>query len=222
MLKKIERVKILYIIFLIVLFIELLGAIGAVIFGNDSVTVGNGLSNIFLIVLTAIVILIPWIVESRYKIDIPDYLEVILLAFLFIGVVGGFLNNFYENVQGYDKLTHTLSGITLSIIAFQGLYILNKSTKIKVNMGPRLISIFSYTLSITLLVLWEFYEFAIDTIAYNLNNLTTSNMQRYQWINESLTFPQDYGLYDTMMDLIVGAVGALVVCFVGYLLIRKK
>ena len=47
-------------------------------------------------------------------------------------------------------------------------------------------------------------------------------MQKYKWINDSLVYPQDYGLYDTMMDLTVGAVGALVVVVIGYLLIRNK
>ena len=83
-------------------------------------------------------------------------------------------------------------------------------------------SLFAYTFSITLLVIWEFYEFFIDTVTFNLENAETRNMQRYQWVNESLRFPQDYGLYDTMIDLWVGALGALVVVVVGYLLIRKK
>jgi len=220
--RKMERVKILYIIFLSVLFLELLGSLGAVFFSESSTIRDAGITNTFLVVVTTIVILIPWIIESRYKIDIPDFLEVILLTMLFISVVLGFLNDYYVNVKGFDKFTHILSGITLSIIAFQTLYVFNQSKKIALKMEPFIMSVFAYTFSITLLVVWEFYEFLADTISYNLDNDTLRNMQRYQWINDSLIFPQDYGLYDTMIDLLVGAGGALVVVVVGYLLIQKK
>ena len=220
--RKMEKVKILYIIFLSVLFLELLGALGAVFFGDSQVIRDAGITNTFLVVITTIVILIPWVIESRYEIDIPDYLEVILLSMLFISVVLGFLNDYYVNVKGFDKFTHILSGVTLSIVAFQTLYVLNKLKGFAFKMQPFIMSVFAYTFSITLLVIWEFYEFLADTISYNLDNDTVRNMQRYQWINESSFFPQNYGLYDTMVDLSVGAIGALVVVVIGYLLIRKK
>lgn len=220
--KKIVKLKVLYFIFLGILFLELLGSLGAIFFSESSVIRDAGITNLFLIVVTAIVILIPWIIESRFDIDVPDYLEVILLAMLFVAVVLGFLNDYYVNVKYFDKVTHILSGITLSVVAFQTLYVLNKSKSFTVNMGPKLMSIFAYTFSITLLVIWEFYEFFADTVSYMIDNETLRNMQRYQWINESLLFPQDYGLFDTMIDLWVGSIGALLVAIVGYFLIRKK
>ena len=73
--KKIMRLKVLYGIFLFVLLLELLGSLGALIYGDTSALRDAGLSNIFLVVLTTIVILSPWIVESRYKIDIPDNIK---------------------------------------------------------------------------------------------------------------------------------------------------
>lgn len=217
-----QRVKILHIIFLIILFFELLASVGAIIYGTSSAIRDAGATNTFLIVVTAIVVLIPWMVENRYDIDIPDYLEVILISMLFIGVFLGFLHNYYVDVKGFDKITHTLSGVTLSVMAFQAIYVFNQSNNTSFHMGPVIIAIFAYTLSITLLVIWEFYEFTIDTIAYNRDMLTTRNMQRYQWVLESKTFPQDYGLYDTMIDLIVGAIGSFVVSVGGYFLVRKK
>jgi hypothetical protein len=220
--KKIVRLKVLYGIFVLILFLELLGAIGAMVFGDTSAIRDAGLSNLFLVILTTGAILSPWIVESRYDIDIPDFLEVILLFMLFIAVFLGFMNEYYENVKGFDKFTHALSGVTLSIIAFQSLYIFNQSKRITFKMGPFVMSVFAYTFAITLLVLWEFYEFFADTISFNFDNTTGRNMQRYQWINDSITFPQDYGLYDTMIDLWVGSLGALIVVVIGYLLIRKK
>jgi len=220
--KKIMRLKLLYGIFLLILFLELLGSLGALIFGDTQAIRDAGISNLFLVVITAGAILSPWIVESRYDIDIPDFLEVILLVMLFIAVFLGFMNDYYENVKNFDKFTHAMSGVTLSIVAFQTLYIFNKSKKNSFKIGSLAMSLFAYTFSITLLVLWEFYEFFIDTVSYNIENVDAKNMQRYLWINDSIIFPQDYGLFDTMIDLCVGALGALVVVIVGYLLIRNK
>jgi len=220
--KKIKRLKLLYFIFIFILFLELLGALGALIFGDTSAIRDSGLSNLFLVVLTTIAILSPWIVETRYDIDIPDFLEVILLTMLFVAIFLGFMNDYYVNVKGFDKFTHALSGITISVTAFQTLYIFNISNKNTFRIGPFVMSLFAYTFAITLLVIWEFYEFFSDTISFNIDNASGRNMQRYQWINDSLYFPQDYGLYDTMTDLWVGALGALVVVIVGYLLIRKN
>lgn len=220
--KKIVRLKVLYVVFLFILFLELLGSLGALFFGDTSAIRDAGLSNLFLVILTTGAILAPWVVESRYDIEIPDFLEALLLFMLFVAVFLGFMNDYYVNVKGFDKFTHALSGVTISIVAFQTLYIFNQSKNIAFKMGAFVMSVFAYTFSITLLVIWEFYEFFADTISYNLDNSTGRNMQRYKWINESLTFPQDYGLYDTMTDLWVGALGALVVAIVGYLLIRKK
>ena len=200
----IERVKILYIVFFVILFLELLVAIGSFFSTNPTVR-DAGITNIFLIVVTTIVLIIPWRIEIKYNIDIPDSLEVVILVMIFIGVILGFLNDFYVNVKGFDKFTHTLSGVTLSVIAFQTIVYCNKAKQIPLSLGPGFTAIFSFMFSMTLLVLWEFYEFTVDTISFMMNPNTLRNMQRYQWLNESTAFPQDYGLYDTMIDLVVGA-----------------
>jgi hypothetical protein len=70
--------------------------------------------------------------------------------------------------------------------------------------------------------LWEFYEFAVDTIAYNVSSISERNMQRYQWINESTIYPQSYGLMDTMLDLLIGSFGAMVVAIVGWRMLVYK
>ena len=59
-------------------------------------------------------------------------------------------------------------------------------------------------------------------IMADINTNIVSNMQKYLWVNTSSIFPQDYGLVDTMIDLILGCIGALVVCIVGFLIIRKQ
>lgn len=216
-----DRIKILYVLFFLVLIIEFGGSIIG-LFNSNGEVVDASKSNIFLIIVTGIVIIVPWRIEYKYKIDIPDILEFVVLAMLFIAVILGFLHDYYVHVEGFDKITHMLSGVTLALLSFQLIVFLNRYEKAKLTLGAGMTSVFSFAFSITLLVVWEFYEFTVDVISFHGDGPVYSNMQRYQWINESAFFPQGYGLYDTMIDLWVGALGALLVALVGYFIIRKQ
>ena len=182
----------------------------------------NCLHHFFSCTLGIILFSLPWLIESRFKVDIPNYLEIIVLSFLFGAIILGNIHGFLESVKGYDKFLHTLSGIIISVIAYEIIHSYNLSKNDAVKLSPGLLSIFAFCFSITLLVVWEFYEFSVDTIAYNINNETSRNMQRYQWVNDSLFYPQPYGLMDTMLDLIVGSIGAALVSFVGWRILLKK
>ena len=220
--KKLDSPKIVYIIFLTILILEIIGASLSAGFATSPEQRDAAISNIFLGFLGIILFSLPWIIESRFKVDIPNYLEIIILSFLFFAIVLGNIHGFLETIKGYDKVLHTLSGIIISMIAYEIIHSYNLTKKDEVKLSPGLLSIFAFCFSITLLVVWEFYEFSVDTIAYNINNETSRNMQRYQWVNESLIYPQPYGLMDTMLDLIVGSIGAALVSFVGWRILLKK
>lgn len=223
--KKIRRLdspKIVYIIFLSILIFEIIVASLSAGFATSPEQRDAAISNIFLGFLGIILFSLPWLIESRFKVDIPNYLEIIILSFLFGAIILGNIHGFLESVKGYDKFLHTLSGIIISVIAYEIIHSYNLSKKDEVKLSPGLLSIFAFCFSITLLVVWEFYEFSVDTIAYNINNETSRNMQRYQWVNDSLIYPQPYGLMDTMLDLIVGSIGAALVSFVGWRILLKK
>lgn len=221
-LKKLESPKIVYFIFLAIVILEIMGASFSAGFAATSEQRDAAISNIFLGFLAIILFSVPWILESRFKFDIPNYLEIIILFFLFSAIVLGNIHNFLVTVKGYDKVLHIVSGTLISIIGYEIIHSFNLSRSENVRLGPGLLSIFAFCFSVTLLVLWEFYEFTIDTIAYNLNNETPRNMQRYQWISESLIYPQPYGLMDTMLDLAVGTVGAAVISVIGWRILLAK
>ncbi|MDY0318220.1 MAG: hypothetical protein RBQ64_06550 [Candidatus Izemoplasmatales bacterium] len=220
--KRLDSPKIVYIIFLAVLILEIIIASLSAGFATSSEQRDAAISNIFLGFLGIILFSLPWLIESRFKVDIPNYLEIIVLSFLFGAIILGNIHGFLESVKGYDKFLHTLSGIIISVIAYEIIHSYNLSKNDAVKLSPGLLSIFAFCFSITLLVVWEFYEFSVDTIAYNINNETSRNMQRYQWVNDSLVYPQPYGLMDTMLDLIVGSIGAALVSFIGWRILLKK
>ena len=214
--KQIESPKVIYFIFLFIVILEIVGAGFSVAFATVPEQRDAAISNIFLGFLAIVLFSLPWILESRFKLDIPNYLEIIILTFLFSSIVLGNIHGLLETVSGYDKFLHIVSGISISIIGYEIIHSYNSSKINNINLKPGVLSFFAFCFSITLLVLWEFYEFAVDTIAYNISNDTSRNMQRYQWINESLIYPQPYGLMDTMLDLIVGSIGAMVVSLIGW------
>jgi len=218
-LKTLESPKILYLIFLAIVILEIAAASFSVAFATSPEQRDAGISNIFLGILAIIIFSLPWILESRFKFDIPNYLEITILSFLFFAIVLGNIHGLLETVKGYDKFLHAVSGILISVIGYEIILSYNQSKTRENQLKPGILSIFAFCFSITLLVIWEFYEFAVDTIAYNINNDTSRNMQRYQWLNESLIYPQPYGLMDTMLDLIVGSLGALLVSFIGWRII---
>ena len=221
-LRNLDSPKIIYFIFLFIVILEIIGAGFSAGFATSSEQRDAAISNIFLGTLAIILFSLPWLLESRFKFDIPNYLEIIILAFIFSSIILGNIHGFLETVRGYDKFLHIVSGITISIIGYEVIHTYNLSKPQEVRLKPGMLSIFALCFSVTLLVVWEFYEFAVDTIAYNINNDTSRNMQRYQWINESIIYPQPYGLMDTMLDLIVGSLGALVVSLIGWRILLRK
>lgn len=210
-----------YHLFTTIALLELTASILGVIFGFSDATRDTSISNIFLSSLVIVLMSVPRFLKSKFKLVITNSVEILVLVFLFASITLGFVHNFYEDINGYDKIVHAVSGFVIALSAFEAIHIYNQNSKKYVKLPAIFVSIFAFTFSITLLVVWEFYEFLIDTLTFNLT-LSASNMQRYMWENTYLLFPQDYGLLDTMLDLIVGAIGSLIICILGYHFLKKQ
>lgn len=210
-----------YHLFTSIALLELVASILGVILKTNITSRDSSINNIFLSSLVIILMSVPRFLKSKFKLVITNAVEIFVLIFLFASIVLGFIHNFYEDIYGYDKLVHAVSGVVIALSAFEAIHIYNQNSKKYVKLPPVFVSIFSFTFSITLLVVWEFYEFLIDTLSYNFT-LSASNMQRYMWMNNYQLFPQDYGLLDTMLDLIVGAIGSLIISVIGYQFLKRK
>lgn len=146
--------------------------------------------------LILLLMFMPAILKKRYKLYIPFELEAAIVVFVFLTLFLGSLRDFYERVPWWDTLLHFQSGILLGIAGFVLIYTLNERKNERLALSPFFVSFFAACFSMAMGVIWEVYEFAVDSFF-------GFNMQRT-------------GLPDTMQDLIVNTAGAVVVAVVAY------
>lgn len=207
------------------------------------------LNNAFLCLLSLIMFLMPFFIEKKLKIDLPNTLEIIVLLFIFSAEILGEINNFYQVIPHWDTILHTLNGFLCGAVGFSLVDILNKNSK-SVNLSPIFVCLVSFCFSMTIGVAWEFFEYAADNSFINsdmqkdkyINTVNTvltdgtktNTVIKYKDIEYSILYDKegkeiakinnyiDIGLHDTMKDLGVNFIGALVFSVFGYLYILNR
>lgn len=117
--------------------------------------------NLFLCILTLILFLVPSFIERRIHIDIPDTLEVIILLFIFSAEILGEIQEYYILFPYWDTVLHTINGFLAAAIGFSLIDILNKNDKFAISLSPVFVALVAFCFSMTIGVLWEFFEFGI-------------------------------------------------------------
>lgn len=204
--------------------------------------------NAMLCILSLILFLLPAFVEKTFKIDLPNTLEITILIFIFSAEILGEINNFYGIFKNFDDILHTINGFLCASVGFSLVYLLNKNID-SINLSPIFISLVAFCFSMTIGVLWEFFEYGMDTV-FNLDmqkdtfveKLNTVELDEtksnkvinvndidytvlYDKRNNQLATLKGYldiGIIDTMEDLIVNFVGALTYSVFGYLYVINK
>ena len=206
--------------------------------------------NTMLLLLTLILFEIPYFLEKILKIQIPNMLEIILLSFIFSSTVLGELSDFYGYFSMWDTFLHAFSGFLAGGVGFSLVYLLNKNTK-TMNLTPLLLAVVSFCFSMTVGVMWEFVEFSADkllqfdmqkdTIIQQINSVELSKdgntVYHVPDITRTIIESQnadgktdktiiqngylDVGIMDTMKDLFVNFIGAVVFSVFGYLYSRN-
>lgn len=198
--------------------------------------------DVFLCGLTLVLFLIPSFVERRLHIDVPNTLEVIILLFIFSAEILGEIQEYYLIFPFWDTMLHTLNGFLMAAIGIAMVDILNRSRRFKVRLSPAFVAVVAFCFSMTIGVLWEFFEYGMDTFFQ-------MDMQKDTWINVVSTVslnPEgknaavkipiesmvvngevwpgylDIGLNDTMKDLLVNFVGAVVFSVIGMIYIMGR
>ncbi len=154
-----------------------------------------------------IISLFPILLAKKFHVHVPAIFQLLAIAFVFASVFLGEVHGYYTKFWWWDIALHTGSGFLLGIIGFLLVYLLNENETIHLQMMPGFVAFFAFMFALGMGGLWEIFEFSMDQIF-------GFNMQKPMFGDHS-------GLTDTMYDLIVDAIGALIVSVLGYGYLKK-
>ena len=120
--------------------------------------------NVFLCLLTLVLLLLPTIIERSLQIDLPNTLEIIIMLFIFAAEILGEIRAFYTTFQGWDTMLHTLNGFLCAAIGFSLVDLFNRNERFSLSLSPVFMAIVAFCFSMTIGVLWEFFECAMDQL----------------------------------------------------------
>ncbi|OUQ75694.1 hypothetical protein [Flavonifractor sp. An100] len=205
--------------------------------------------NVFLCLLTLILLLLPTILERSLKIDLPNTLEIIIMFFIFAAEILGEIRAFYTTFQGWDTMLHTLNGFLCAAIGFSLVDLFNRNERFSLSLSPVFMAIVAFCFSMTIGVLWEFFECTMDqlflldmqkdAVVHSISSVmldpTGGNtpvaikgitdvivVAGGEEISLGLGGYLDIGILDTMKDLAVNFVGAVVFSFIGYFYVKSR
>lgn len=210
-------------------------------------------NNVFMCTLTLILFLVPAFIEKQLKIEFPNALEAIIFLFIYAAEILGEINNFYGTVPNWDTMLHTINGFLCAAIGFSLIDILNRSEMFHINLSPIFVALVAFCFSMTVGVLWEFFEFSMDyyfykdsqkdTIVRDISSVSLEpdgenravvikNIEKTEIYSrnengevETTTIEGGYldlGIYDTIEDLVVNFIGAVVFSIIGLLYIGNR
>ena len=210
----------------------------------------HNFENVFLCVLTLFLFTLPSFIERTIRIEIPDTLEVIILLFIFAAEILGEIQAYYIQFPYWDTMLHTLNGFLCAAIGFSLLDILNRNEKLKFSLSPVYLSVVAFCFSMTIGVLWEFFEFSMDQLflldmqkdtvvnaigsvmldptggnnPIAIKNITDVIVVTADGAQQSLGLGGylDIGITDTMQDLFVNFIGAVVFSFIGFFYVKNR
>ena len=120
--------------------------------------------NVFFCVLSLVLFLMPTILERQLQIDLPNVLEIVILLFIFSAWILGEVQTYYTIIPYWDTMLHTLNGFLCAAIGFSLVDLLNRHERVSLSLSPVYMAIVAFCFSMTVGVLWEFFECAMDQI----------------------------------------------------------
>ena len=118
--------------------------------------------NVFLCILTLVLLLLPTVLERRLQIDLPNTLEIIIMLFIFAAEILGEIQAYYTAFPYWDTMLHTLNGFLCAAIGFSLVDLCNRHERFSLSLSPVFMAIVAFCFSMTIGVLWEFFECAMD------------------------------------------------------------
>ena len=199
----------------------------------------------FICLLVLVLFMLPFFIQQNFGIELPSTLEIIILLFIFAAEILGELKCYFITYHHWDTMLHTTTGFLCAATGFALIDILNRNSRIKFQLSPIYVALAAFCFSMTVGVLWEFFEFGMDrlfhmdmqkdTVVSSITSVmldptnsnipvTIDNITSVQVNGQELGFGGylDIGLYDTMKDLFVNFIGAVVFSTIGYFYIKQR
>ena len=199
----------------------------------------------FFCVLTLLLLYVPSWVQVKLRIELPPPLEITILCFIFAAEILGEVNAFYVVVPNWDTMLHTLNGFLAAAVGFSMVILLNDDERLTFHLSPFFLALVAFCFSMTIGVLWEFFEFSMDyffgfdmqkdTVIHSIHSVlldptrtntvvTIPNIQDVVINGQSLGVEGyvDIGIIDTMKDLFVNFIGAVVFSITGFFYAKSK
>ncbi len=198
--------------------------------------------------LVLILFLVPAIIEDKMDLSIPPLFKAIIFMFIFAAEILGEVDHYYVKIPGWDTMLHTINGFLFAAVGFSLVYLLNRGTK-DFNLSPFYMSLVAFCFSMTIGVIWEFFECSMDLffnmdmqkdfIVTTVNSVTLdpANSGEVIHVNDivetiintssgkTTTIEGGYldvGILDTMKDLLVNLIGAVVFSTIGYITLKNE
>ena len=188
---------------------------------------------------------VPTLFEETLKIKIPALLEGIIYCFIFAAEILGELGHFYTQFPIWDTMLHTLNGFLFAAVGFSTVELLNRTSK-NIKLSPLYLTMVAFCFSMTIGVLWEFFECGADIFLHQdmqkdfivdhfqsvtLDPTHSQEVIRVEDITGTVIHSAsgdftidggylDIGILDTMKDLLVNFIGAIVFCSFGFAFLK--
>ena len=201
--------------------------------------------NLFVCTLALALFMVPPFVEKNFGIQLSSTLEIIILLFIFSAEILGEIQSYYTKIPFWDTMLHTMNGFLCAAVGFALVDIFNRNEKFTFKLSPFFLSFTAFCFSMTVGVVWEFFECGCDLFLHTdmqkdtvvtqfssvllnpegINNPIYVNNITDTMINGQSLGIQGYldiGLLDTMKDLFVNFIGAVVFSIIGFFYVKTR
>ena len=202
--------------------------------------------NMFVCVLSLVLLAMPTLIEKQLAIDIPPMMEAIIYCFIYAAEIMGEINSFYTIIPGWDTMLHTINGFLVAAVGFCLVDLFNRSERFTFKLSPLFLAIVAFCFSMTVGVLWEFFEFTADQVmhtdmqkdyvVHEVNSVSLNpdglNVPVHVQIESVIVNGEDWteqlggyldiGLIDTMKDLQVNCIGAIAFSIIGFFYVKHR
>ena len=202
--------KIIWYIVLITLIFSIGFTVARLIFTDKADTLHN--DYVLMLVqccLGIAVLFVPDLIQKKFSCRLPSLLTILYYIFLYCAIYLGEVRSFYYVIPFWDSILHGFSAGMLGVFGFWLVDLLNQNEKVRVHLSPLFVSLFAFCFAVTVGAVWEIYEFTGDA-------LLGLNMQKFR-LSDGTVLIGHAALGDTMKDIIIDSIGALVIAVIGFI-----